>query len=213
MSEWADILKAVQHESFVEIETSVGFCDSNGHYKAGIGFESFQNMYNAMQATEVWTKKKTKQSLIDYYFAQNIRGRYFGGSQKPEFICKKTLHSVLHSASGDRAVRLKVSRETPVEQIYKDPLSVRLTERWSFILHDKNTTWTYDLNKTVQGKTKEDACTFDPCFTVELEVKSPGIDAALLRARTIDLLGRFDTRGSMLAVQPSIGSVVKSYSA
>jgi hypothetical protein len=212
---WSECLKKVQTMSDIEIESSVGFIEESVGFSPGLDFDSFQNLYTAMNTATFWDEKIQKHILIDYIFTDNVRGRYFGGTKSPEFVQKRTLKSLLfdvHQDKRGRAVRLKVSQEHPHNHMYTEPISVKLTERWSFLYVDKQkVSWRYDLNKTVTGKNKEDACQMQPAFTVEIEVSSPEVCADIFKERTLDLLGRFDKHGGLLALQPTLGKLVKVY--
>jgi hypothetical protein len=212
---WAESLAYAQNFSNTEIESSVGVLGESGSFVPGLNFASFQNLYNGMEKATFWSKKIPKHILIDYIFPNNIRGRYFGGTKSPEFVHKQTVKSILFRVDDDslgRAVRLKVSRENPHDHIYTKPLSVKLTERWSFLHVDtKGITWRYDLNKTVRGANKEEACEMQPCFTVEIEISSPAACSETFRERTLDLLGRFTKEGQLLDKQPALGKLVKVY--
>ena len=194
------LLQEWQNRDHVEIEAVLGRY-TNDKFVSGVSFSEFSTLFAVLNRTPCLTKVP-KKNLVDYHFKDNVRGRYFGGVKPPKFVLKHTVASFVYpiNTRGDLAIRFKISTEKPVKQVYQDPLSVRLMERWVFKYEND---WSYELSKAVLGSNKEDACKKAPVFNIELEAP-PKFNIDLFLRRSLDLVGRFDQTGNLLKIQPSL---------
>jgi hypothetical protein len=204
-------IKKIKNVQNLELETSVGYFEG-GSFKSGVDFETFENLYRALSKTP-YVKNLPERNIIDYFYRDGIRGRFT--EKGSEFVVKKTLLSTAYEVrNSSRKVRVKLSSETPVEMIHEDPNKARLIKRWSFEYVDRGFVYRYDLSKTVEGESKEDACRKSPKFHVELEVIGDirTLDYDLFLNRSLDLVGRFRSDGRRRVKQPAFGRVLKHFS-
>lgn len=190
-----------------EVEVRIGRFRQE-RFQPGIDFDDFRELLDAFHRSPsgTWKEQHDKRHVIDFFYPGGVRARH--SVRSPPKIIKKTTRQYIDIACTNRQydIRFSLSIEEPVPATSQSPEFLRLKENWQFIhAPSKEDLLIYDFAKTVQGKTKEQACKTKPIYEVELEVTPPTKTdrktASDLLEKAKDLLGRYDQNGQKVPVQ------------
>jgi len=197
-----------KQDPLLELEGSLGIRQDN-RFVTGVTFDYFKALHTALDTAEAgtWSTSTKKSHFASFFYPNSIRARH-NVRDKPVYVSKITVCNCdLNCKQRQYDLRIALSKESPlVFSPIAGPQYVRLHERWSFTYRD---TWRYDFTKVCSGTNKETACRELPVFEVELELLRTPLLAGLsneiiaqhLLEKLTDLLGRFDTTGSVLPLQ------------
>ena len=159
----------------------------------GIGFEQFSNLFDSMEAAcNRSLIHFTKYELLtEFFFDKNIVGIFTMDGYKPKFVKRYSRSKLLLQNEFNASLHfmlMEVHNTEPVDAGI--PLQIQIYEKWTFTHKNKVK---YELLKTTQGKTKEDACNQEPIFLVRMyivqEICSPLVYANVLVKKSFDVFG------------------------
>ncbi len=163
------------------------------HYSEGIEFEQFSTLFDSMEAAcNRSLVHFTKYELItEFLFDKHIVGIFTTDGCKPTFVKRYTRSKLLFRNEFNASLQFTLMEVNHSETLENEnPLQVQMYEKWTFTHKNKVK---YDFLKTVQGKTKEDACNQDPTFVVRMYILHDAYPSSLytnmLIQKSYDIFG------------------------
>lgn len=188
-------------DPLIELECRLGVLD--GRFKAGVSKEYIQSLLNVVMKSPLFETEEPKTFFYAYY-SRGIRAKFEPDTEDFPRIerLERLDHAVVTCNKRLCCFKIGVKRETPVDRLpCEAPHTIRMCKRQSATV--KGTPFVYEFTTTVQGKTKEDACSKSASqyeYMIEIEVQhsdyfnlyTSGNIAVELLGKTRDILGRYD---------------------
>lgn len=185
--------KVLKREKYT-LHASVGSLCSN-IFQEGIAYAHFRALFSSLLGAHrqlIIGLVKDPQLFVEYEYPNNVIGKYWFDGRAPVFQ-QRRLYPVLQfqNQTRDRSLCFFQSDSQPVENPHQEPLRCRVLLEHVFLLSNR---FRYELIKTSQGKTLEDATQHDPVFLVRLYLQRAGFADVESYARSFytkagDLLG------------------------